>query len=214
MKFAYLVMLCAAWNGGGCVVDSADDGARGSGVADGAGGAIDLPEPVGPPQPMTCEWLDGANCWTSQYDAANACAPEAAGTFDEERTTCVFPDGSAVEFDAPITDSGTFYIDHRLRSADGSVCFRVDTLGWAKGAVTTPGGTAITENVDFNTRITCPDGSAFDTGVEGTCEGAEARLWNKQIPGYSFECDADRGVCEGIFWAAADTQPQVLFTCK
>lgn len=174
----------------------------------------DVPDRAGRSQPMSCEWMDGDNCWSQVYRAADGCAPKAVGTMNADRSACMFPSGARVTFEAEIGTSGTFFVDHRLTDPNGDVCFSSDTLGWAQGAFTSPGGTAVIAGAGAAIELTCPDGTWFDSGKNGTCDAFPSRYWAHQVPNYTFECSVDRRVCEGIFWGALAGQPKVLFTCE
>jgi hypothetical protein len=181
-----------------------------------------LPTPAAP-QPMTCEWLSGSNCWKQLVRDALACAPDAItrGVVTEDRKTCHYSDGARLRFPSPLPrtsdfDAGSTIIPitpARLDNADGSICAMFSILGLGRGAVTVGDKTALLENTSVTTyNVTCPDGSTFTNEGEGVCPSFGLYWLGGATPGNVVTCDRTTDVCS-LELTGGDTGRVTLTTC-
>lgn len=193
---AMLGLFSMGANGGSCTASYSP----GDGSAD-AWQTGPVPTPSGAPEPMSCAWLDGENCWTPLYEAAATCAAKSKGTFSDDRRSCTFPTGEVLEFDAPIpknppNDTLFPLVQYRLLDDQGNPCVTGKILGIAKGLVDVQGTAVKFEATSILTySITCPDGSVFDDSITGTCQDTGARWLAHTLPGHTLTCDGDTGDC-------------------
>jgi len=169
-----------------------------------------LPTPLSPIRPMTCEWLDGDNCWKELMRDVVACAPNGFGTVASDGSACRFPDGSRLEytgdFDAceplPANEGGSggeanttstiIVANHDVRRPDGSRCFSAKIQGFGRASYSSATQTILTTATGlFTFQLTCPDGSTYDSGAEGACPSLAAYWARGQLPGELFFCNAD-----------------------
>jgi hypothetical protein len=179
-----------------------------------------IPSAAGPDQPMTCAWLEGDNCWKRLAQAAADCAPEAQGTFSEERDQCAYDDGAVLDLEGPISQPAsniTHYpiVNHRLLAADGTTCFAAKVLGLGRTAYRAGAQTVVLESETLTQyRVICQDGSSFANAGGGACADIGALWLARRTPGYVLSCDGGTEVCTSTLWGASATgSPEDLQTC-
>ena len=176
-----------------------------------------VPVPAGDAQPMTCSWLTEGNCWTPLYEHAATCAPEGKGKFSADRKSCTFPDGSLLEFDAALSTPEPNHVlfpivQYRLLGADGDPCVTGKILGVGKSLLDVQGDAVVfTSTTLLAYQLTCPDGSVFDDGAEGTCQDVGSLYLQHKTPGQLLSCNGNTGECTLELWGAAG--PEAIATC-
>lgn len=163
----------------------------------------EIPEPVGEPKPMTCEFVEQDNCWKQLVAEVSACIPEATATFSDDNTACEYADGSRLEWDGAVSvpDSGTHFpiIEHRFLDADGEPCLTTKFLGIAHVAFDVGGEVTVLQADSLTTfQLTCPDGTTYRNDVEGSCPDLGGRWLAHELPGYDVVCDAETSTCEWL----------------
>lgn len=84
-----------------------------------------VPTAKGADLPMTCEWLEGQNCWKEMIAEAAECAPKDVGTINADRSACEFEGRAALELAGPLSTpaEGSTLVevtDHRIADAAGT----------------------------------------------------------------------------------------------
>lgn len=181
----------------------------------------EIPEADGPSEPMSCEWLEGNNCWKEFAQKVLACAPEGVGEFDEERATCTFSDGSELQLAGSISDpadNATQFpiVNHRIVDADGEPCLTATILDVGHHAFDVQGEVYVTESLSLTDyRVICPDGSSFSNqDSEATCEDFGFRWLIRRAPGYTLTCNGGNDTCAASIWGANDSGDEVVATCR
>jgi hypothetical protein len=156
---------------------------------------------------LTCDLLaDPQNCWASAAAQAAACVGTGSATLSADRTTCTWPDGSHVTFDAPLP-TDTSQLDHLTFDVTGPNCswHFTDTF-MNRMELTVAGKTEVsTLHPDHTFELLCDDGTSYETDFSTlfTCQ-APARA-----PTDGFEATAT-----GFsFTISAVNAPTPLFTC-
>lgn len=141
-------------------------------------------------QRLDCAWVASPdNCWAQMLEKVRTCTPdrESTGTFSADRTSCTYDDGASILFDdavpMPYPDDGPPW-HFEVKTAAGERCVRVDTDADDDLTVEGDFGTLSVETRMMSMRLTCPDGSAWETDPNDPfalleCEGSS--LFN--LPG-------------------------------
>ncbi|WP_373049516.1 hypothetical protein [Vulgatibacter sp.] len=178
------------------------------------------------PKKLTCEWFDQPdNCWRQVALAASSClpAPDDAGTFSADRTSCSYEDGFAISFTEPVPrplpEDGHDW--NFTATRDGADCFAARSTGGESSssqAITTHAGTAKIEATVSSVTVTCPDGSALRAGMMQLFECENGALFG--MPGVGYASGGDDGTVTVIVNGAGDGSMPLfgsvrpLFTCE
>lgn len=186
-------------------IPGSDAGADGAAVDDFAV----LPTAVGEEKPMTCEWLDGDNCWKQFVQEALACAPKEAGQFAAGRGSCSFPNGSVLELAGPISEpvensTSIVVVNHRLQQSSGEVCQAARLLSESRTALRGGDKIAVFQAKSLTAaRLICPDGSVYSNDAVGTCPDFGTRWLQGRTPGYLLSCQGSSNQCKTEFRGGA-----------
>lgn len=141
---------------------------------------------------LDCAWARGDNCWKQLLAASAACLPDAEETGELDGSSCVYESGTRVSF-AHAVDPETACEGDLAWSLDietgGAPClsFTSSDQGFA---LTSPAGVFRSELLAGTYRLTCPDGTAYETtdvfglfeclgdlpGTFAFCSGGEVTL--------------------------------------
>lgn len=135
-----------------------------------------IPTAAAKPEPMTCAWLSGDNCWKRLVAKANACAKDAStsGTFASDRKSCSYPAHGRWEFEGDVATPGPDEVhvpimNWRVLDAEGAPCMTGKILGIGRTMLDVQGEVALFENTSLTTyQVTCPDGSTFTNDTRST----------------------------------------------
>lgn len=167
--------------------------------------------------PLTCEWLEGDNCWKESVKAATqGCAPgEATGVLSADGKTCTFEDGAVINFAKPIDlKAGTNDIEWDfsiVRGGQECASFRETDSGGSTTQLTfTTALGSFTEHVEGTTlSMACPDGAAYSANgfsLLQQCENAFSILPGTATSG------TGTTVSFSLLGAAGGSAP--LFVCQ
>lgn len=197
-------------------------GAAAGGSGGGAGAATPpLPQASGADRPMTCEWLDGDNCWKQVIADVDRCKPAGPGTFSADGATCSFSDGSQMTWsgfenfnDATQFENLIVYTPQRLAAADGSTCLEIRTAGWADYAVISGDTVVVYDSLSATSfRVICGDGSSYSSEVEGACGDLPARGFAGTSPSFRGQFTRDGQSSSAVFGGSVDG-PHAVWTCE
>jgi hypothetical protein len=178
-----------------------DSGVRPSVVPDVSRIPSTAPVPNANELPLTCEFLNGDNCWKQIARAATACAPQAKGKGAVDRKTCDYPDGSRLTWGGSMptyaaSDSSIYFSSGSfLADAQGRACMTV-YVAPSKTALEAGGKTVLLENIGItNWRLTCPDGKTYSTTQTGSCADYGAYFSQGKAPNLNPLCIPSKSVC-------------------
>ena len=141
------------------------------------GGGCSASRPGSDSRPATgmldCDWLASDNCLKATLTAAMSCVePQTAiGLFNADGTTCTYPDGVVVAFDAPVqlplglNPPGWHFGVTRA----GAECLRLDSVDNVRFTLTVNGNTYTNGLTAPGTplAIACPDGKSYTDSTDG-----------------------------------------------
>jgi hypothetical protein len=169
-------------------------------------------------QPMSCEWLDGDNCWKRFVAKAKACEALVAseGTFATDRASCGYASGAEWEFsgalDTPAKGSTQFPIaDWRILEPGGATaCITGKILGVGKTLLDIDGEVVLFESPTVTSyHLTCSDGTTWGSDQPGTCKDFGARYLAHETPGLLWTCDGSANECTISFWGTDQGDEQI-----
>jgi hypothetical protein len=202
--------------GGGCSAEYAPGDGSSS-----EWGTGPVPEPSAQIQPMSCAWLDTDNCWKALVASADDCraAVSDAGSFNEDRDACTYPDGARWELGGPLgtpAAGSTQYpiTNWRILDGEGDACMTGKILGVGRTLIDFDGSVALFESPTVTTfHLTCPDGTTYGNDQPGTCEDFGERYLGNETPGVLFTCDGTEEVCRLSLWGA-ESGAEVVTSCE
>ena len=122
---------------------------------------------------LDCDWVASANCLKATLTAAMSCVEPSTeiGVFNADSTTCTYPSGVVVVFDAPVqlplglNPPGWHFGVTRA----GAECLRFDSFDNVRFTLTVNGNTLINGLTDPGTPLTiaCPDGNRYTDSTDG-----------------------------------------------
>ncbi len=203
-------------------------GGEGTGGGTAAGGlpayveppwsTIVTPTATGEDAPFTCEALDGPNCWKTTVDEAVACSPTGEGSLSPSGRTCLFEDGSRIDFSESVRGrTGYLYPEFSVLSPDGTECYSVKIDGVGDFSLRASDSTIAYDSLSVLTaRVICNDGLSLSNSPDGTCDDYGARFLAGETPalGVSGTRDSsDEIIVEGAFGGTSDGRV-VSFRCR
>ncbi len=132
-----------------------------------AAGCDSSGDATGGGDPLTCEWLEGANCWKAALAEAKACTTEGSveqGAMDFGTGVCTYADGATVTF-AGLSDPfdpNTDVWDATVTDAGGAFCARFVEADEGMTLTTASGSVSVSTSGD-RYDLTCPDGTTRST---------------------------------------------------
>ncbi len=179
-----------------------------------------VPTAAAEPQAMSCEWLDGDNCWKRFVARAESCKGlvETGGRFNEDRDACSYSSNGFLEFGGPLStpskESVLFpAVDWRVVDDEGTACMTGKILGVGKTLIDIDGEVVVFENKTLTEyEITCADGTTYSNAHEDTCADFGVRWLAHDAPGVLLACDGAQESCELSLWGGADGE-ETITTC-
>lgn len=115
---------------------------------------------------VTCEWIEGDNCWKESLVEAALCAadPTVEGTFNADLTVCTYNDGTVINFKNPASNFGMDYLWDFEIVKNGSSCMSFSETETVF-SLTTSLGTFIETGSMSTVEFQCPDDSVY--GMNG-----------------------------------------------
>jgi hypothetical protein len=171
-----------------------------------------VPTAAAEPLPMSCEWLDGDNCWKRFVARAETCKGlvDAGGSFNEDRDACTYDSDGYLEFAGPLStpskESVLFpAVDWRIVDDEGEACMTGKILGVGKTLLDIDGEVVYFENKSLTEyEITCSDGTTYSNVKEGVCADFGARWLAHTVPGVLLACDGAEENCELSLWGGEE----------
>jgi hypothetical protein len=149
---------------------------------------------------LTCEWLQGDNCWKSTGALAMSCLPpmNESGVLAADNRTCTYATGSVVTFDKalvlPLPDGQEEDYFKFTVATGGQTCLRYQSQG--SGFDLTVQGQTFKERATggLGISVTCPDGKSYKNSNAFdllSCEGGifgglPGNTWSSSSLGLSF----------------------------
>jgi hypothetical protein len=122
---------------------------------------------------LDCDWLASDNCLKATLTAAMSCVEPSTeiGVFNADNTTCTYPSGVVIAFDAPVklplglNPPGWHFSVTRA----GAECLRFDSLDNVRLTLTVNGNTLTNslKGTEPPLTITCPDGNSYTDSTDG-----------------------------------------------
>jgi hypothetical protein len=214
-----LLFLLAAKGDGGCGVQYQP--------GDGTSATWDsgtVPTPNARPEPMTCSWLEGNNCWKRLVTKGLQCAEGVStrGTFAADRKSCTYPGKGTWQFDGAVDTPSAGntllpIVNWRITDPSGAPCMTGKVLAAGRTMVDVQGEVALFENLSLtHYRVTCPDGTSFenrnadgsspedggavDASAGSVCPGFGAFWLQKKAPGVLMSCRGTERRCDLELW--------------
>jgi hypothetical protein len=165
------------------------------------------PKQVGASKALTCEWLDGDNCWKSALrELERACVPGGIGSVNPSNPSeILYPSGmKALRTDTVKMDYGYYTPNYRYFRADGTFCGAVRVIFGLPSTVSIEVGGRVVLGDLFGSdvsRLVCPDGSTYATSPEDTsqsqCVDYTSLKYQGKTPLVLGECV--QGTCSPLF---------------
>lgn len=173
-----LLLACSSSNSGG----SGDGDGGGNSASATSGASTGSGNLEG--ETIDCSWFElPDNCWATTVAKASACAPPGVitddpnipnnvGVFAADRLSCLYDDGTKVEFADPVPDPDSpemlpfadYVWTFSVKDSAGTSCVSMDetdknfTVHLAEGDFST---SLVGSSSDFQEQIICPDGSKY-----------------------------------------------------
>ena len=129
--------------------------------------------PAAPPPtgPLDCAWLASDNCLKATLMAGVSCTEPTSevGVLSADSTTCTYPSGVVVTFDAPLllplgrNPPGWHFSVARA----GAECLRFDGTDNTHFTLVVNGNTLMESGIpDISLTVTCPDGTTYSNSID------------------------------------------------